>query len=186
MTQYRKVPAFLRDEEAAFLWAMEHAADVEFYVERMNKRHPGLGDDFYRARAYAYSDFADDAYRRGTIEVFRAIEVPLDGDGNPLINFGALGKSWSREEGGAGIYSGNPYGDIPLELVTLTGTVKPSDVDWEYGYTSFLYYGEDQWEVSMLPNSPVLVTNLDEEVLPIPIEGNTGQTGEIWELEATA
>lgn len=64
--------------------------------------------------------------------------------------------------------------------VILTGVVRPTDVDWEYGFTSFMIYGEDQWEVSLLSHSPVLVTHLDGRKLHPPVEGTTGTARESW------
>lgn len=63
----------------------------------------------------------------------------------------------------------------------IEGRVNPKYIDWEYGFTSFMYYGEDQWEVSLLANTPVEIVAMNDEYLARPIEGNTGRAGESWE-----
>lgn len=177
--RYRKVPRFLRDKDSAFRWALKNVGDIKGNVQEMNEEHPGLGSEFYGRRAEAYSDFANEAYNQGNVVAHRAIEVPFVDD-VPQIQFHNLGKSWSREPAGAGVYGQIPYRNVPLKNVILTGAVKPVDIDWEYGFASFMYYGEDQWEVSMLRDAPVLVTHLDEVLLPQAILGNSGKAEEDW------
>jgi len=75
-----------------------------------------------------------------------------------------------------------------LEVWLVEGRVRPADIDWEYGFTSFIYYGEDQAEVSMHDHSPVLVTKIvrrgglfDPEELDPPLKGMTGTTEhDVW------
>ena len=165
--RHRKVPVFLRDGESAFRWARKHV-DIE-------EDTYGLYED----RASTYSDFAHDAFRHGYVVVYRMVRVPRIGD-TWQIDMSCLGKAWSKERRGAGV-----YGMVPEDLestgdILLTATVSAGDIDWEYGFTSFLYYGEDQWEVSMLPDSPVLLTHVAEEELGEPVVGSTGPAGEVW------
>jgi len=178
--KHRKVPSFLRDGATAFRWALRHVGDLESYVEEMNEQHRGLGDEFYGERAEIYSDFARDVYRDGAVTIYRAVRVPLDSEGNPVVHFDDLGKAWSKDPRGAGVFGVVPHSSVETRDVVMTGLVKASDVDWEYGFTSFMYYGEDQWEVSLLPNVPVLVTHLDGVPITPPIEGNSGLVREIW------
>lgn len=177
--RHRKVPGFLRDANAAFRWAKRNVGDIKDDVDEMNKEEPSLGDEFYGHRAAAYSDFTNEAYRNGQVVIYRAIQVPVL-NGIPQISWSNLGKSWSRTTGGVGVYGIIPYGEVPLREVLLQGTVKPQDIDWEYGFASFMYYGEDQWEVSMLSHSPVVVTHVDYDQLPDHILGDVGPAQEIW------
>ena len=65
----------------------------------------------------------------------------------------------------------------------MVGEIAPRHVDWEYGFTSFMYYGEDQWEISLENNSPVAIVALlgaYERDFDPPILGNTGSSGEDW------
>jgi hypothetical protein len=194
--RYRTVPSFLRTTEAAAKWA-EKNIDTSLFdepdpiEENRYEYAPGLWE-----RADAYVDFARHAYREGSVTVWRAVKIPL----GTTPNFQCLGKAWSYERHGAGVYGLVPHKG-ELETVVLEGRVRAQDIDWAYGFTSFVYYGEDQSEVSMHDHSPVLVTRMTgverrKEVLdrtPFgalregvhlfdpPVRGMTGTTrGDIW------
>ena len=167
--RYRDVPPFLRTPEHAFAWA---------------ERNVDLGDDFeemrshYEALAELYSDFANDAYDAGRVQIYRAVRVRQNAGLH--VRFDCLGKAWSRERAGAGVYGSAPPFWRTMQDVVLTGIVNPFDIDWAYGFTSFLIYGEDQWEVSLLPQTPVLVTHIDDAPIE-PVQGSSGTAGETWQ-----
>lgn len=176
----RKVPRFLQSGDAALRWAKKNVGDVKGYIQQMNKEHPGLGDEFYGRRAEAYSDFAREAYKVKAIDVYRAIQVPVRNDALQIA-WSNLGKYWSQTDAGAGVYGNIPHSERPLREVLLRGAVEPRYIDWEHGFISFMYYGEDQWEVSLLPMAPVLVTHVDYEELADPILGNAGPAKGDWQ-----
>lgn len=169
VVRHRTVPRFLRDWETALRWAFR-SVDI------------GVRNDetveYYGELAGIYSRFAQSAYREGSITVYRKIRVPVQND-KAAVSWNCLGKAWSSRRAGAGVYGIVPHQGGHLVEVTITAKVRPSDVDWAFGFTSFLYYGEDQWEVSMLPDSPVLVTAIDDSQVE-PFQGNTGPAGEVW------
>lgn len=179
----KKIPKFLMNKQAAFRWAKKNVGNIKDYVREMNAEQPGLGlgDEFYGRRAEAYSDFAQEVYEDGEVVIYRAILVPKI-NGVPQISLSNLGKSWSRTLDGVGVYGNIPYEEMETKLleVVVQGIVKPKDVDWEFGFASFMYYGEDQWEVSLLPNVPVLVTHLEQDELPQAVRGNSGPAQETW------
>jgi len=172
MTRHRMVPAFLRTTRAAATWAKKNVDTDD--------------DDELWARARTYVDFAYDAYSKGTVTVWRAVKIPP----GTTPNLQCLGKAWSYRRGGAGVYGMVPY-QGPLEVWVVEGRVRPADIDWEYGFTSFVYYGEEQAEVSMHDHSPVLVTSIEQrrgmfpehlatwgesDKLDPPLKGMTGTT----------
>ncbi len=159
-------PAFLKTEEAAFRWAIRN-------VDTNTSR------DELRNLAMTYSDFAFDAYHTGVITIYRAVRVPVI-NGVAEVNMFCLGKAWSAEQRGAGVYGSVPHQEGNLADVIIEGRVLPEHVDWEYGYTSFVYYGESQWEVSLLEDSPVEVLRINGIELSPPLEGSTGPAGEQW------
>ena len=174
--RYRTVPPFLRTPEAAAAWA-EKNVDVGLFDEpdpideNPYEYAPGLWE-----RAEAYVDFARHTYREGSVTVWRAVKIPP----GTHPNLRCLGKAWSYEPGGAGVYGMVPY-QGPLEVVLMEGRVRASDIDWAYGFTSFIYYGEDQSEVSMHDHSPVLITKIGHETQAPPLRGMTGTTmGDVW------
>lgn len=170
--RHRTVPKFLRDSGAAVRWARRHL-DVE----------PQEQDDkwgWLEELAGEYSWFADQSYASGEIVVFRAVRVRADDD----IRLDCLGKAWSKERRGAGVYGISRIPETEGRDVLIEAVVRPSDVDWEYGFTSFVYYGTDQWEVSMLPYSPVVVTAVNGRALVPPVVGDTGDAKETWAPES--
>jgi len=176
--RYRDVPPFLRDADAAFRWARRNVPSVEedlFDWPRGSPTYEYAISD-YENKASLYSDFADEAYAAGRVQIYRAIRVRQNG--HPYIRFDCLGKAWSRTRKGAGVYGIAPKKN-GMQDVVLTGIVNPYDVDWAYGFTSFMYYGEDQWEVSLLPKTPVLVTAIDDVAIA-PVQGSSGTAGETW------
>lgn len=176
----RTLPPFLKDGRTAFRWALKNVDDLKDYVNEMNERERGLGEEFYGGRALEYASFARGVYNDGSIQIYRAIRVPVGRGGNPKISFSQLGKAWSKERRGAGVYGNVHSTGGPTVDVVLTGVVEAQGIDWEYGFSSFLNYGEDQWEVSLLPNVPVLVTHIDDKELDQPILGNSGKAEETW------
>jgi hypothetical protein len=96
------------------------------------------------------------------------------------VDVNCLGKAWSATYGGAGVYGSVAHYSENLADVIIEGRVMPEHVDWEYGYTSFLYYGEDQWEVILLTDSPVEVVKINGVELDPHVLGSTGPAGEEW------
>jgi len=182
MTRHRTVPAFLRTTEAAAKWAEKHVDTSLFDEPDPVRENPYEFSPELWDRAEAYTAFAHDAYRKGSVTVWRAVKIPP----GTTPNLRCLGKAWSYAPHGAGVYGSVPH-QGELEVVVVEGRVRPMDIDWAYGFTSFVYYGEDQSEVSMLDHSPVLVTRIErrgehgrgvlgaEEFDP-PIKGMTGTT----------
>ena len=101
--------------------------------------------------------------------------IPARGD----VELDNLGKAWSLEESGAGCYNPIPHRGATREVLVV-GEVSPRDVDWDYGFASFMYYGEEQWEISMEPDSPVWVLEVGEEKFSPPLHGSTGHAQEAW------
>ena len=80
------------------------------------------------------------------------------------INWENIGTHWSFTKEGAGV-----YGDIPRGLgkntqdIILTGKTEAQYIDWEYCFTSFMYYGKTQWECALDEDSPITVTHINNK-----------------------
>ncbi len=161
------LPAFLRDGAAAWRWAKRHL-DLNLDED----------SDQYQSRASTYAAFAYHAVRDGRVVVFRMVCVPSAKD----IEVHNLGKAWSAKRHGVGCY--NPtmgWGWAkPTREIVITASVSTNDIDWQYGFASFMNYGEDQWEVSMKPNAPVSILAIGDKTYQPPLEGNTGHAREGW------
>lgn len=169
------LPRFLRTTgTAAWRWALQNTA-LDFDTDRdYRERAPE-----YRERARTYADRAQRIARDGSAEICRAIAVPADRPWRETVRLDCLGKAWSAERCGAGVYGMVPY-DVPTREVHLVGRVAASDIDWAYGFESFLIYGEDQWEISLRENARVTLTEVDGERLRPPLVGSSGTAGEYW------
>lgn len=176
MSRHKKVPKFLQSCDSAWSWAVKHIDTAEEMEEGAHRGgyHAAVRE---QAREWAceYSRFAAEAYRAGRITVYRVVRVgSLD-----EIRLDRIGKAWSFLKEGAGVYGMAPDSEGMLDVL-IEGEVKPLDVDWEYGFQSFIYYGPGQSEVSLMNYSPVLVTALDDEPLKKPAMANTGDSSEVW------
>jgi hypothetical protein len=153
---------FLSNPKSAWEWAKENVADIAVEEDK------GEDDPYvqmYRERAAAYVERFRDCMSRSGVEVYRAVKVAEP----KAINWQNVGTHWSFERDGVGV-----YGQVPAEHqegreIILTAMVNPQNIDWEYGFTSFMYYGEDQWECAVDKGSTVLVTAIDQQ--PVNIRG---------------
>jgi hypothetical protein len=66
------------------------------------------------------------------------------------------------------------------EPMSTTAFLGKRQLDWEYGFNSFMYYGEDQWEISLKQNKDITITHIDDQALKEPVVANTGKSGEEW------
>lgn len=168
------LPDFLATPEAALEWARDHL-DIEVTVQDPTLRE--IYEDDQEHWAALYSEFAREAYRAGAIPVHRAVAL----QNLSQLDWECLGKHWSRYEESADVYGLVPRGVRgSLHKIVITAVVDPEDVDWEYGFASFMYYGPEQWEVSLLADSDVIVTHINGEPLEPPVEGSSGPAGESW------
>jgi len=163
-------PDFLKSDAAAWKWA---EANVDLSIDEDNTTIAQMQREEYESKAIDYASFAREAASLSQLTIYRAVCVPEP----TVIQTHNLGKAWSRYAKTAGCYGGGDQGD---SKVVITGVVSVADVDWAYGFTSFMYYGEDQWEVSLDGNAPVLVTAIDGKKCEPPIAGNTGHASEEW------
>ena len=158
-------------------WAESH---VDLSIDEDDEFVARAQREDYENRAYAYSAFAVDAARRPSIVLYRMICVPSAQD----IQLHNLGKAWSKTPRGAGCYGMSHHPRDKARDILVEAEVRTKDIDWAYGFTSFMYYGEDQWEVSVNPNAPVLVRAINGKRYDPPLKGNTGRARETWETLA--
>lgn len=146
-----------------------------------------------REQAGLYAFKAREVIQESSVTIYRAVSVPAALPASRALQIDCLGKAWSFEFNGAGVYNPIPssWQKLPLQTLVVQGTVNPNTIDWAYGFSSFMHYGEDQWEASMLPNSEVYIQKIHvhnegdlgqerEIVFDPPVIGNTGNSGEGW------
>lgn len=175
--RHTSIPAFLKNVDAAAKWAVKYV-DLDF--EKDWRESLGFEYDAdVRHRALTYSRFAHEAYRKGSIAIWRLVEVPR----GTTPNLQCLGRAWSYQPEGVGSYGTIPYAKgTELERVVMEGRVHARDVDWEYGFASFMVYGEEQSEVSVHDHSPILVVKIGKESFSPPLRGMSGTTPyDVWQ-----
>ena len=83
------------------------------------------------------------------------------------IDWSGIGTHWSFEKSGAGVYGEAMREGKGTQDIILTGITHPQYIDWEYCFTSFMYYGEDQWECALDEGSPITITHINNKQVNI-------------------
>ena len=166
--------SFLSTPQQAWKWAKENV-DIEVTEDELENDLLSESErdiitreiEAYQEKASLYSSKYNSIKNKGNITVYRVIKVlSLDS-----IDWDNIGTHWSFEREGAG-----SYGDMRPNVrkkgvdVLLTGMVSVNDIDWEYCFTSFMYYGESQWECSLDDGASVVVTHINGDKLSTPIK----------------
>lgn len=179
-TPYR-LPAFMRSGSAA--WARVKKSD-EIRMPTQRETYDAAEQE-YKDRAEVYTARAKAIARAGTVIVYRVIAIPTKSAWRESVNLQCLGKSWSAERTGAGVYGYPPHKRGTTREIMLVGLVEARHIDWFYGLVSFVVYGESQWEISLLHHTPVMLLEVDGETLHAPVLGSTGTAGEMWSRSCT-
>ena len=181
----KAIPAWMRDDDRA-LAHIKRYFNTDSYVRETPWDPESSGEEIDEQALWddvsEYVSFAQyAAYENEPIELYRALELEVK-HGKLLLNVGCLGKAWSRYRSGAGVYGIVPHerGKKETAKIVIAAMVTPKDVDWEYGLQSFLYYGQDQWEISVKQNKKVLLVEVDGRRLEPSVRANTGPATESW------
>lgn len=190
MNWYKKAqssPApFLETPEMAWEWAQKNIdidvdedslEDVdEDSLDSENNNEEAIFQQYLRRclqdlkdKAMTYSEKYNAIKNMPSVTIYRAIRIK----GLEDIQWDKIGTHWSFDKKGAGVYGYFPPGyhnKQETQDVVLTGVVEPKYIDWEYCFTSFMYYGEDQWECALDDGAPVKVTHINDS--PVNIEAN--------------
>jgi len=175
------LPPFLRSDGAAWRWAQKNID--------MDLSQWGLEMEDVEARARTYAAFARSAEDKKGLDIYRAVRARRIAD----VHLRNLGKSWSRYAKAAASYAGasewKPMvvgGRRTLQLVPLYnellihGRVSPRAVDWEQSFRAFMFWGQAQWEVTLLPHVPVSVVSIRDrdtgalKTFRPPVAGDSG------------
>ena len=145
----------LSDSDRAFKWAVEN---LDLYLDKKDE----ATIDFYQQRAAEYSSKYNSLISIAgsrEIDIYRALLIgPRE-----KINYSHVGTHWSFEKDGAGTYGANRRETARDKTIILTGKTSIDNIDWEYGFTSFMYYGEDQWECALKVGSKVTIVAIDNK-----------------------
>lgn len=154
------------DHDDILKWIEKNAPDVEI-------KGGGPEAEMMLNRVDAYQYKYEQVMRSPTVTLYRAVVLKsID-----ALDTKKIGTHWSFEKDGAGAYGLNRSMHKDDKEFILTGIAQTKDIDWEYGFTSFLYYGEDQWECALNPGAHVEITQVDEEPLEKPLRTTAVEAG---------
>jgi len=162
---------FLDNGNSAWKWAKENV-DVQYIEEDLEKdpNNPYIQHYIENSinNSFEYSNKYNQIKNLQSVTIYRAIQILSLND----INWNNIGTHWSFEKQGAGV-----YGDVPFNLqkrknaitIIITAEINPKYIDWEYGFTSFMYYGTDQWECSIDDNTPLNIIAINDKEIKTDI-----------------
>lgn len=112
---------------------------------------------------YKYQESKD----KQSFPIYRAIWADSVDD----IDLDDIGVFWSFEKSGA-----KPQNKVNGDQIfILTANVSPDQLDWEAGFLSYFYYGEDQWEANLGVNQEIEIIEINFKPLNRPISARTGE-----------
>jgi hypothetical protein len=175
---------FLDEYDTAVEWARENVNDLpeRFYDPNYTTFRSSFSDmESHQEEMKRYdleaifskiSEYQQKYYEEksnNNVIVYRAICVDSVDD----INFKNIGMWWSFEEGGVGCYGSGSSREMEKSknMIVLKGIVDSENIDWEYGFISFLYYGDSQWECALIEGKPIEIIEIDREPLTKTIKG---------------
>ena len=195
MRRNPRLPEYLMRDESAINWALQNNEfeynnielpydEILTYEDLCALSEEDLGelrvldyDRFEQAvlaitildRTAFYTQFMRETGRADKATLYRAIRVP------PLKSPRYKAPP-EKPDQGVGVYWSYDY-DCAFphwggegETLVLTGEVVPESIDWEMSYLSFVSFGEEECEVRLEERAPILITEINSEELPVPIE----------------
>ena len=177
LNEYNSSDIFLSNYETARKYAYDNIDDVaeafDDYDENPDDIHASYSRDKYVELIDLYVDKYNELKTQNTVTIYRLIMLNSIND----LDINNIGKHWSFEESGVGAYgeqhpnrgmmqTGKPF--------ILEGDVSPKYIDWVYGFSSFIWYGEDQWECALIKGSKVVINSINNKELEQPINAIVG------------
>lgn len=177
LNEYNEYDSFLSNYETATKYAYENIEDVaesfDAYEEDKNDIQAEYSRDNYIERIELYVDKYNELKNSNKITIYRLIKLNSIKD----LDIKDIGKHWSFDENGVGAY-GERHPNIKMmktgEPYILEAIINPKDIDWIYGFQSFIWYGEDQWECALNKGTNVKIIKINGEELKKPINAIVG------------
>ena len=169
-------PEFLMSTPKAIQWLRgQQSAYVPSDRDELAQLRASVAGYLRRIKAF---------FRDGVVPLYRAVLLPDGASWTQALRTDRMGLSWTLERSSALVYfspSGESFSaDEALDGTVVEALVEPTAVDWETSLVQFSTYGEDEWEVRLLPEQTIAIVAIDGQRLVSPIVGNTGSTRERW------
>lgn len=140
----------------------------KYAIENFDTSDDDQLSDYEEERVIEYYGKYNEVKNKKNIEIYRAIWADSIND----IDFDDVGIFWSFEKRGA-----RPQNKVNgSEIFVLTAEVSPDQLDWEAGFLSYFYYGEEQWEANLGLNQEITISEINFKPLEKPIIAKTGDS----------
>lgn len=175
--EYNSNDSFLSNYDTARKYAYDNIDDIadvfDSYEENPDDTFISYSRDKYIDLIELYVDKYNELKQQNLITIYRLIKLNTLND----LDINNIGKHWSFEKNGVGAYgeqhpnrsmmkTGKPF--------ILEGDVNPKYIDWIYGFNSFIWYGEDQWECALIKGANVIINSINDNKLNQPIIATVG------------
>jgi hypothetical protein len=175
--EYNSKDSFLSNYESATKYAYDNIDDVaeafDSYDEDPDDIHASYSRDNYIELIELYVDKYNELKNQNTVTIYRLIILNSLND----LDINNIGMHWSFEKDGVGAY-GEQHPNREMmktgKSFILEGEVNPKYIDWVYGFSSFIWYGEDQWECALNKGAKVIINSINNTELEQPIIGIVG------------
>ena len=177
INEYDSNDSFLSNYKAAEKYAYDNIDGVaeafDDYEKNPNDIHASYSRDKYIELIELYVDKYNELKEQDSVTIYRLVKLNSIED----LEVNEIGKHWSFEKGGVGAFgeqhpnrgmmkNGKPF--------ILEGDVNPKYIDWIYGFHSFIWYGEDQWECALMEGAKVKIKSINGNKLKRPVTGIVG------------
>jgi hypothetical protein len=178
LKEYNNTDSFLSDYESAKKYAYDNIDGVsdafDDYKEDPDNIQASYSRDNYIERIDMYVDKYNKLKNEYNITIYRLIKLNSIDD----LDLTNIGKHWSFEQDGVGAYGEqHPNRDMMStgKPFILEAEVSPKNIDWVYGFNSFIWYGEDQWECALNKGTKVTINKINDDELKTPIIALVGE-----------
>lgn len=144
VNEYNSQDLFLSNYDTALKYAYDNIDDVAEAIDNYNEDPDNEQLEYVRVNYIELIDLYVDKYNelkeQSEVIIYRMV-ILLNIKNLDLTD---IGSHWSFEESGVGAYglSDSKLRKNGKEFI-LTAKVNPKDIDWVYGFSSFIWYGEE-------------------------------------------
>ncbi len=177
LKEYNSEDSFLSSYETARKYAYDNIDDVaeafDAYDEDPDNIHISHSRDNYIDLIDLYVDKYNELKTQKSVTIYRLVKLNSLND----LDVTNIGMHWSFERDGVGDYGGvHPNSGMTKtgKPFVLEGDVDTKYINWIYGFSSFIWYGEDQWECALNKGAKVIIDKINDTELKQPINSVVG------------
>lgn len=177
LKEYNFADSFLTNYDTAREYAYNNIDDVaeafDAYNEDPDDIHASYSRDKYIELIDLYVDKYNELKTQDSVTIYRLLKLNSIKD----LDINNIGKHWSFEKDGVDAYGEQHPNRSMMQTgkpFILEGNVNPKYIDWVYGFHSFIWYGEDQWECALVKGTNVTINVINDKNLIQPLNAVVG------------